>query len=203
MASPQLTRLWRTARALQSAEARRRGLPPLWFMTDRRRVADPLAAAAVLPPGAGVILRDYDMAGRGDLALALAALSRRRRLVMLVAGDERLATLVGADGVHLPEGLVREGAAIKRRHPGWIVTAAAHSLPALRRAQGLDGIFLSPVFTTKSHPGAPTLGPVRFAALVRRAGPPVYALGGVDSETARRLRDAGAAGIAAIGGITG
>jgi thiamine monophosphate synthase len=44
---------------------------------------------------------------------------------------------------------------------------------------------------------------VRFAALVRRAGPPVYALGGVDSETARRLLPAGAAGVAAIGGIAG
>jgi thiamine-phosphate pyrophosphorylase len=42
------------------------------------------------------------------------------------------------------------------------------------------------------------MGPVRFAALARAAGRPVYALGGVTNETARRLLSTGAAGLAGI-----
>ena len=205
MASPKLDILWRLSKAAQSREARARGLPPLWFMTDRSRVADPVSVAGTLPRGAGVILRDYGAPGRAGLAVALAALCRRRGLLFLVAGDERLAAMAGADGLHLPEWQVERLRAVRGRHPTWLVTAAAHGRPALRRAAlaGADAAFLSPVFATRSHPGAPHLGTVRLAALVRTTDMPVYALGGVDEETVSRLRAAGIAGIAAIGAIAG
>jgi thiamine-phosphate pyrophosphorylase len=63
-------------------------------------------------------------------------------------------------------------------------------------------VILSPVFPTRSHPGAPALGPLRWAALARRAAGPVVALGGVDGARARRLprRTAGLAAIDALGG---
>ncbi len=205
MASPKLDPLWRLSAALQSRDARARGLPPLWFMTDGARVADPVATAAALPRGAGVILRDYGAPDRAALAHALARVCQRGALVFLVAGDARLAAQVGADGVHLPERLLARLPALRHARPRWLLTAAAHGPAALRRAArgGADAAFLSPVFPTRSHPGAPHLGAVRFAALARSAGVPVYALGGIDVETAARLRPAGAAGIAAIGAVAG
>jgi len=39
---------------------------------------------------------------------------------------------------------------------------------------------------------------VRLALLVRAAGGPVYGLGGIDKEKARRLIDAGLVGLAAV-----
>jgi thiamine-phosphate pyrophosphorylase len=45
------------------------------------------------------------------------------------------------------------------------------------------------------------MGPVRLALLARRAGVPVYGLGGVNNKTARRLKDAGLVGLAAVGGF--
>jgi thiamine-phosphate pyrophosphorylase len=42
------------------------------------------------------------------------------------------------------------------------------------------------------------MGSVRLAILVRRANGPVYALGGVDNKTARRLKGAGLVGLAAV-----
>jgi thiamine-phosphate pyrophosphorylase len=205
MASPKLDILWRLSKAAQSREARARGLPPLWFMTDRARVADPVAVAAVLPRGAGVILRDYGAADRAQLAAALAETCRRRGLLFLVAGDERLAAMAGADGLHLPEWQAGRVAAVRRSHPMWLVTAAAHSRTALRRAAlaGADAAFLSPVFPSRSHPGAPALGTVRFAALIRSTGMPVYALGGVDDQSIGRLRHTGDSGVAAIGAVAG
>ena len=115
----------------------------------------------------------------------------------------------GADGIHLPEGMARRGppawAAGVRRRPGFLVTAAAHSPSAIRRAYrtGADAVVLSPVFPTASHPGAPCLGPLRFARWCRQSPLPVYALGGVNSRTAGRLAGSGLAGIAGIGGIAG
>jgi thiamine-phosphate pyrophosphorylase len=172
-------------------------LPALLLLTDEVRLPDPLAAAARLPRGAGVILRHYGAPDRAALAARLAALCRRRGLVLLVAEDWRLAAAVRADGVHLPERTQRRF----RVRRGWLLTAAAHSAPALVRAArlGARAALLSPAFPTSSHPGRPALGPTRFARLAQAAPLPVYALGGVTAARARRLR--AAVGVAAIGAL--
>ena len=64
--------------------------------------------------------------------------------------------------------------------------------------EGADIVFLSPVFPTQSHPGAPALGPVRFGLMARGAAGPVLALGGMTPQRARRLQPLGAAGFGAI-----
>ncbi|MDP6705440.1 MAG: thiamine phosphate synthase [Alphaproteobacteria bacterium] len=190
------------ARRLNSRHGRGHRPPALVLMTDSRRLPDPAPAIMRLPADAMVVFRHYEDPDREAKAAALLVLCRRRRLPLLVAGDWRLAARLGADGVHLPEALAGAAAAIRRRRR-WRVTAAAHSEAALRRAAdaGVDAVLLSPVFATRSHPGARTLGPRRFARLVRQVEVPVYALGGVDRATAPRLLGSGAVGIAAIGGL--
>jgi len=59
-------------------------------------------------------------------------------------------------------------------------------------------VFVSPVFATRSHPGARALGPIRFALMVRGLPIPVIALGGMTAKRARRLQLLGASGWAAI-----
>jgi thiamine-phosphate pyrophosphorylase len=178
-----------------------RNLPPLILVTDGDRLPDPISAAARLPAGSGILLRHYGRPDRIELARRLAAVARKKRLILLVAGDWRLAAAVGADGVHLPESLARSGrlaplSAWARRR-GRLVTAACHDRRALAAATNLDAIFLSPVFATASHPGAPVLGALGFARLARASPAPVYALGGVTATTARHIRFA--VGLAAIG----
>lgn len=172
-------------------------LPPVFFFTDERRV-DTVEVLARLPAGTGVILRDYDRADRRRWCRTMVGHCRFRRLVPLVAGDWRLARSVGAAGVHLPEAILFAPPPMRR--PGWIVTAAAHSVTALRRAAvcGADAAFLSPVFTTASHPGRPALGAHRFARLAASARLPVYALGGIDARSMKRLPAARICGFGAI-----
>lgn len=183
----------------------RHKLPRSILVTDSRRQPDPVAAAARLRPGSGILLRHYDDPGRVQLAATLARLAARRHLVLLVAGDWRLAARVGAAGLHLPESMAR-GAVLApllgwARRRGKLLTVAAHSPAALALARrlGASAALLSPVFPTLSHPGAATIGPVRFAQWSRKAGLPVVALGGMNALTWRRLRPAGPAGMAAIG----
>jgi thiamine-phosphate pyrophosphorylase len=133
----------------------------------------------------------------------LAGIARERRLILLVGADGRLAARIGAHGVHLPEQLADRAGPMTRARPDWIVTAAAHSLGAARRAAraGADAAVVSAVFPSRSPSAGAPIGTIRLAALTRAAGLPVYALGGVTNETARRLKDAGLVGLAAVEGL--
>jgi thiamine-phosphate pyrophosphorylase len=180
-------------------------LPALWLMTDAVRLKDPAGAVRALPRGAGVIVRHTDDRARRALAEQLAPLCRQRGLKLLIAGDWRLAARVKADGLHLSERISRIGvngaALLWQRKAKRILTTAAHNIAAMIRGThlGADAVILAPVFTTASHPNAPTLGATRFAALVRKVSCPVIALGGITAQTASRLLLSGARGIAGIG----
>jgi thiamine-phosphate pyrophosphorylase len=178
-------------------------LPSLLFVTDPARTPDPEAIAARLPPGSGVIFRHFGAADAEAQGLRLAALAEARGLILLVGADPALAARIGADGVHLPERQAHLAAGLLRRHPDWIVTAAAHSARAILRARraGADAVLLSPVFLSRSPSAGRPLGLMRFAALARNAGVPVYALGGASIKNAPRLFSAGAAGIAGVDGL--
>lgn len=196
-------RLWRTACDLSAQAGLQKPLPPLFFVTDPRRTPDPAAAAARLPSGAGVIYRGFGAPEAPAVAAALAQTCRLNGLVLLIGQDAELAEAVGADGVHLPERALAQAPGLRARRPGWILTGAAHSAEALALAadSGLDAALLSPVFESASPSAGAPLGPAAFAALVRAARLPVYALGGVTADTAPRLLGSGAAGIAAVEGI--
>jgi thiamine-phosphate pyrophosphorylase len=179
-------------------------LPPAILMTDFARLADPGPMLSVLPAGALVLYRNYESRARVREAGALKSLCRRHGLLLIVAEDPWLAHEAGADGLHLGERTARQSgrARAAKLRPGGLLTVAAHSPAGLMRAAmlGADAALLSPVFETRSHPGATPLGVLKFVAWGRRAPLPVYALGGIDSRNARRLTHSGAAGIAGIGG---
>ncbi len=171
----------------------------LWLFTDARRLPDPRAAVARLPPGlCGVILRHDADPGRERLGADLARVCRARRLALCVAGDPTLAARLGA-GVHL-----RNGVRLPGPRCGRFVTSSAHGLPDLRRAAraGAALAFLSPAWPTASHPGAPALGLLRWRIIAAQSPIPVCALGGVDARRLPTLRNAKVcAGIGAIGAL--
>jgi len=180
-------------------------LPTLWLLSDERTgTAGLLGGAARLPRGSGIILRHYatPAAERKKLFGQLRWIARRRGLLLLLAGAAADARRWGADGVHAP---ARGRRSPGTRPPGAIRSASVHNLAELRRAerQGADIVFLSPLFATRSHPGAPPLGVVRFAAMAGRAQVPVMALGGVGRRHVRLIRQLGAAGYGAIDSLTG
>ncbi|WP_372781168.1 thiamine phosphate synthase [Phenylobacterium sp.] len=190
----------RTAAFLGRRSGGRKALPSLLFFTDPARTPEPEVIARRLPPGAAVVYRAF---GAGDAAAQgarLAVIARGRKLKLLVGADADLAARLGAHGVHLPERLAHRARQLKAAHPGWLVTAAAHSPRGARRAllAGADAVVVSAVFPSRSASAGPPMGPIRLAMLVRGLGGPVYALGGVDNKTARRLKDAGLVGLAAV-----
>jgi thiamine-phosphate pyrophosphorylase len=178
-------------------------LPPLILLTDENRLADPVTAAESLPKGSAIILRHTDAQTRAQLAFALASAASRLGLILLIAADPALAMRVDADGLHLPESRLMEAAHWKALRPRWLVTIAAHSSRALSRAASFhaDAGLLAPAFATKSHKERASIGVPRFRLIAAGASLPVYALGGVNAQSAARLRGARLAGIAAIDGL--
>jgi thiamine-phosphate pyrophosphorylase len=178
----------------RGVKARHRpGHPVLWLFTDARRLADPLPAIGRLPRGlCGVVFRHEGVAGRAVLARQAARICRARGVVMTVSGDWRLAAALRV-GAH-----IRGGRGRKNRS-GALWTSSAHSLPELLRAVRLGALpVLSPVYPTPSHPGAPGLGPLRWARFSR--GQSVLALGGVTGANVRRLGP-GCRGVGAIAAL--
>src|SRR4051812_14890093 len=104
-------------------------IPRLWLFTDDRRLPDPREAVARLPRGrAGVVLRHDTHPDRAVLGHELARICRMRRLVLVVAGDVRLAHALSA-GVHVRGG--RWPGVVRSRR---LITSSGHSIPELRRA---------------------------------------------------------------------
>jgi thiamine-phosphate pyrophosphorylase len=179
---------------------RGKALPRLFFFTDPARTPDPEAVIRRLPRGAGVVYRAFGDPAAVAEGRRLVKAARRRGLLFLAGADAALAARIGADGVHLPQRMAAWAPGLKRGRRTWIITAAAHSAVAIvsARRSGADAAFVSPVFESASPSAGRPIGPLRFAALTVRAELPVFALGGVNAITARRLTRSRAAGVAAV-----
>jgi thiamine-phosphate pyrophosphorylase len=169
----------------------RQPLPRLWLMTDERQGDGLWDALGRLPRRAGIVFRHYGLpaAERRRLFARIRKVARRKQL-FLIGADGRFR---GADGVHHGRG--RDG----------FRTTSAHNLAELRTAerQGAALVFISPAFSTRSHPDRRALGRIRFGLLARQARIPVIALGGMDSRRWRGLKALGAYGWAGIDAWTG
>ncbi|WP_085444801.1 thiamine phosphate synthase [Magnetofaba australis] len=121
---------------------------------------------------------------------------------LLLHGDVALAARIGAAGVHLAES---EDVAQARAALGAeaLIGRSAHHLDSANAAlhAGANYVTLSPLFATRSHPGAPALGAERFAQLRQQIAGPVLALGGVTPDNAAEALRAGADGVAVIRGV--
>ncbi len=183
-------------------------LPPGFFITDQQAIPCPEEIIAELPPGFGVIFRDYDHPARAELGNKLAGLCRRRGLVFLVAADVILAGCLEADGIHLPEAMTDQVSRIRQGHPDRIITLSCHAPASVSQASSLplDAMVIAPVFPTQSHPetysGArATLGLSGVVDITSRTTLPLYGLGGITVDNIHELSGTGLAGIAAIRGF--
>lgn len=178
--------------------AKRYPVPRLVLLSDARNDAALERALARLPVGSALVFRHYHLAPaeRRRRWAALRRLARARGIVLVAAG---LPCGRGAQGRYGAPASVRGAGA------GGLRLATAHSLRELGQAARAraDAVLLSPVLPTRSHPGAPVLGLVRFLLLARQSAVPVLALGGMTRATARRLPPRGpVAGWAAIDGLS-
>jgi thiamine-phosphate pyrophosphorylase len=172
------------AHCYSGSMVKRHALPEIWLISDARNDARLESVLLHLPRRSGLVFRHYHLDGveRRKRYDALARIARTRGHLVVLAGTAREARRWGAVGAYGEVGRLAGGPALLR-------LATAHSLREIGRAQRIraDAILLSPVFATRSHPGADTLGPTRFRLLARHALLPVIALGGISRRRAKTL----------------
>ena len=164
----------------------RQPLPTIWLLSDARNDAALARGLKRLPRGSGFVFRHYHLepTQRRARFQALARLARAQGHLVALAGSRTDARAWGADLAYGPGGQL----------------APVHSLREIGRAKPAVALLLSPVFSTRSHPGARLLGPTRFRMLAARTDKPVIALGGMNPHTARALKWPRWAGIDAFCG---
>ena len=162
------------ARCYSGPVPRMKPLPHIWLLSDARSDAGLDAALRKLPRGSGLVFRHYHLSESQRRARfdQVARLARARGHVVALAGSKAQARRWGADLAYGPRGDL----------------VPVHNLHELARAGRAVAVLLSPGFPTRSHPGAPGLGPLRFRLLAARAQVPVIALGGMNARSARRLK---------------
>lgn len=175
--------------------------PPLLLITDRTQAVGgllPTVAACVAAGCRWVSLREKDLPldRQADLLRALGPLLSAVGGILTVHGDPALAPLCG--GVHLPDGA--DIAAIRTLlGSDALIGASCHDRAGVIAAAGAgaDYATLSPIFPTASKPG---YGPALGAGVLADLPLPVLALGGVNAGNVAACIEAGAAGVAVMGG---
>ena len=162
----------------------RQTLPDLWLLSDERNDAVLEQALRRLPRGSGFIYRHYHLSDSERVArwFELLRVVRSRGHIAVLADSSLTAREWGADGIYgAPRALYPTS--------DLLTLATAHDLAEIglaNRARA-DAVLLAPVFPTRSHPDARTLGAVRFRLLAAHARMPVIALGGMTLRSALRL----------------
>lgn len=161
----------------------RQPLPAIWLISDARNDAVLEQALAELPPRSGFVFRHYHLGGaaRRSRFDVLRDDCRKFGHLVVLAGDSQTAEAWDADGIYGPPDQLGE-------HTGLLRLATVHDPREVSRANQakVDGMFLSPVFPTRSHPQGACLGPHKFNDIAALAESPVIALGGMTAQNAEQ-----------------
>lgn len=191
-------------------------MPPvdfhLFVVTDRSVIRGRSLSSALQDAlGAGVQaiqLRERDLPTREVLSLAqqLHAMTRGPAVPLIINDRADIAVALDLDGVHLRASSLPVPAARRVVGPRRLIGISAHSVEEVRRAgeDGADYAILGPIFETPSKRefGEP-LGLAVLADACRHSSIPVFAIGGITRERIEAVHNAGAFGVAMIGGILG
>ncbi len=188
--------------------------PLLCLVTDRLALAAALGGATdarealrrqvVVAVEAAVDLvhvreRDLEAGALADLVADCAVLAAGSETRIVVNDRLDVALVAGADGVHLRNDSVETHKARAIVPDGFLLGRSVRGVGDLVRAEGADYLVLGTVYSTPSKPRIrEVVGRDGIAEMVRTAGVPVLAIGGVSQEKLPELAGAGASGFAAI-----
>ncbi len=143
-------------------------------------------------------LREKDWSARQltEVAVAMAAVLVETRTRLLVNDRFDVALAARAHGVHLTTRSLPARVVRPCVPSGFLIAVSTHNRREISEAEGFaDFAVCGPVFPSGDKP---VLGLEAFAELARTTSLPLFALGGIGPEQTAHVRQAGAAGIAAI-----
>lgn len=169
--------------------------------------SDPIhTAGEALAGGVDCIqLREKTLPGRALLELArrLRELTTQHQALLIVNDRPDVATLTGADGVHLGQDDLPIDAARRIVGPGKLIGLSTHSVDQATAAAeaGADYIGVGPMFPTATKHAGPALGPDLLRDVLGAVDIPAAAIGGVNADNVGQLVEAGATRVAVSSAI--
>ncbi len=185
-------------------------IPRLHVVTDDRVIAWPGflgQAVAILEAGGPIALhlRGPRASGRRlvELAEQLRGVAASRGAKLLVNDRVDVALCAGLDGAHLGRRSLPPAAARELLGSERLLGASVHSVEEAVEAQrgGADFLFVGALWATPSHPDKDPAGLKIVRDVVAALSPPLMAIGGVTPQRVGQALEAGAHGVAVVGGI--
>jgi thiamine-phosphate pyrophosphorylase len=163
-------------------------------------------ARAAIAGGADAIqLRYKDSCDAECLAVAaeLRELADETGKIFTVNDRADIASIVGADGVHLGQRDLPVAEVRRLLRPGAIVGRSTHSLEQARGAvmEGADYISVGSIFPTTTKDAGPPVGVELIREVAREVSLPIVAIGGITAENAAEVVAAGATCLAVSSAI--
>lgn len=170
------------------------------------RLVIDVVRAALRGGAPAVQLRMKDGPAREMAALAEALLTETRRAGALLFVNDRVdvALAAGADGAHVGQADLPVAAARRISPPGFLLGVSAETAELARRAEadGADYVGVGPIYATGSKADAGSeVGVGRMAEVAAAVRIPAVGIGGITTDNAHAVMDAGAAGIAVISAV--
>ena len=163
-------------------------------------------ARAAIAGGADVLqLRDKGIAD--DQLLAQAAemreLTDETGRILIINDRPDIASIVGADGVHLGQHDLPIAEARGLLRPGAIVGRSTHSLAQAKAAvnEGADYISVGPIFETDTKDAGKPVGARLLEETAAAANLPIVAIGGINPDNLASVVDAGASLVAVCSAV--
>lgn len=141
---------------------------------------------------------------RREQGAALLAVCRAARVPLIINDDLDLAAALEADGLHLGRDDLPVAAARKRLSKGALVGASCYDrldLAVSARNAGADYVAFGSAFPSTTKPGATRAPLSLYRDAKAQLDCPVVAIGGITSENARAVIEAGADAIAVISAL--
>ena len=163
-------------------------------------------ARAAIAGGADVLqLRDKGIAD--DQLLAQAAemreLTDETGRILIINDRPDIASIVGADGVHLGQHDLPIAEARGLLRPGAIVGRSTHSLAQAKAAvnEGADYISVGPIFETDTKDAGKPVGARLLEETAAAVNLPIVAIGGINPDNLASVVDAGASLVAVCSAV--
>ncbi len=158
-------------------------------------------ARAAIAGGADVIqVREKDVSDAQFLALAaeMRELADETGRMLIINDRPDIASLVGADGVHLGQTDLPIAEARRLLRPGAVVGRSCHDMRQVRAAvtEGADYISVGPMFETATKDAGPLAGPELLREATGHVDLPIVPIGGITAENVDVLIEAGAKRVA-------
>ncbi len=163
-------------------------------------------ARAAIAGGADVLqLREKDVSDAQFLALAaeMRELADETGRIFIVNDRPDIASLVGADGIHLGQTDLPIAEARRLLRPGAAIGRSCHNIRQVRAAvtEGADYISVGPMFPTTTKDAGPIAGAELLKQATEEVSLPIVPIGGITTENIDQLVKAGAKRVAVCSAI--